>query len=77
MRPLELATKPVQVQTSDVMKDPDEETLEAVGEENIRKISSAMVIKEIICFCLFLCLFESSALTTTPGVPNLWYLNSL
>ena len=58
MRPLELATKPVQVQTSDVMKDPDEEPLEADREENIRKISSAMVQKEIRgCFCLFLWAF--------------------
>jgi hypothetical protein len=45
MRPLELATKPVQVQTSDVMKDSDEETFEADGNESIRKISAAMVSK--------------------------------
>jgi hypothetical protein len=45
MRPLELATKPVQVQTNDVITDSDEEPLEADREENIRKISSAMVSK--------------------------------
>jgi hypothetical protein len=63
MRPLELATKPVQVQTSDVITDSAEENLKADGEENIRKISSAMVSKEMggslyafVCF-MFVCLF--------------------
>jgi hypothetical protein len=58
MRPLELATKPVQVQTSDVITDSDEVTLEADGKENIRKISAAMVSKEMGGrFCLFVFMF--------------------